>query len=700
MNGRRQNKALKEELIPRASRENWWQRLFEQSEDAQLVCYHDGRVLEMNPRASKLFGFNEGGSNTFDFSIFSCLTDATASRLCELLGRNKGQQENVPAVTLLSEGRLCLIADLNVVPLSDGRSLVTVKDASRRWRMESHVQRLMAAVDSTPDVIFMTDSELRITFVNVAFQSVTGYAVEEVLGRRSDFLRLPAEKGKIAEYLDFCSKGKDWQGELMNKRADGTVYPVESTISPIFDIKGNFLGYAAFERDLTTKKGLQDELLKGKNYILSILNSIDSAVYTLDREFRISHANEGWKKLPRFHGWLTLNGEPQPGKSLLDYVEDEVKRYELKSKFIETLSDGITKQFQVTDTDEHHWSVRLAPWFNKGEICGLIYIVTDQTQLFELQRQLYHAQKMETIGELAAGIAHDFNNLLQVILGNAGLIAMNESLDGKLLHQVERIEQAGQRAKGITQQLLTFGRANSEQMSALDFNKVIMEASQLAQRSLMKHIKLVLRPHSEPVRVRMDGTRAYQMILNFCVNAQDAMPGGGELIIENKVVSLSYKQALKAGVKENTNFLCCTISDTGCGIADKDFEKIFNPFFTTKEKGKGTGLGLSIAQSIITQAGGFIDVESELNKGTTFKIFLPLTYVKSGTSDKKITPKLKKGTGSILVVDDIEWVLEFVSSFLRTSGYDVHTANSAEEALKFIKEDGRKYDLLLTDHNM
>jgi PAS domain S-box-containing protein len=286
--------------------DHWWSCLFDLSEDAQVVCRENGTMVEANRKARQLLGL-PGTGREFEWTgLFDLLTSNTAARLAELLGRALGRQETLPAVSLISEGHLSLLADLQITPLSGGYSLVSIKDASRRWRLESHVQRLMTAVDATSDVIFLTDSEFRIAFVNAAFQTETGYSIEEALGRPADFLRAPASQGCIQEYVDCVSQGRDWHGELCNVRSDGMSYPVEATISPIFERQGHFVGYVAFEKNVSARQRLQNELRLERNLVLSTINSLDAAVYTVDRQFRFNHINDGWKKMPAQHGWLDM----------------------------------------------------------------------------------------------------------------------------------------------------------------------------------------------------------------------------------------------------------------------------------------------------------------------------------------------------------------------------------------------------------
>ena len=682
-----------------SSSEQWRQCLFEQSDDMLLFCNGDGRILEANRQAAQHLGLDAAALPATSIHLFDYLTPPTARKLAPVLKNPPGRAQTFSAVSLLCEGKISFLADILASNAGDGVSLITIRDASRRWRLESHVQRLVTAVDSTPEIIFLTNNDLRITFVNAAFQTVTGYTIEEALGRTADFLRAPSEAPRVREYLEAVAQGKDWQGELMNARSDGTLYPIETTISPIFDKDGQPLGYVAFERDMTIRKQLESDLRAQKDYALSIINSLEVALYSLDRGFHLHHMNDGWKKFPARHGGLDLSNPLRAGNCLLDYVPDTARREELRVMFQEVLEDGKPREFQCSD-ERHHWLVRVTPWHQEGAVCGLIYGVHDQTQYHELQRQLFQAQKMETIGALAAGVAHDFNNLLQVIRGNVSLLLLDEQLSREERHGLEQIEEAGTRAAGITHQLLSFSRASDEQAAVLDFNDVIQEASLLSQRSLMTKIELRLRPATEPVRVKMDNTRAQQLLLNLMVNAQDAMPQGGALTVTNALVPLTFNQAQKAGVAPGTEFVRCTVADTGSGIPPEILGRIFDPFFTTKGQGKGTGLGLAIVQTIVSQAHGLVEVESRAGEGTAFHLYLPIAQADGTTRARRPRIGLRKGTGRIMVVDDLDMVLEFTCNFLRAAGYTVCSATSAETALELIERLPEPVDLVFTDYNM
>ncbi len=683
---------------PTGPQKEWWNTFFETSDDAMMVCGFDGTIKVANRRAKQLLIIEDLNKST-TLNLLDFLTNDTAKQARNLLNRISGCQVTIPAIVVLNAARIQEIADLLIIPLGNGDSLVTFRDANRRWRMESHVQRLISAVEVTRDVIFFTDAEYRIVFTNPAFQAVTGYTIEDALGRTADFLRAPEDIPKYIECLNRVKCGYDWEGEFVNVKSDGNRYIVAVCISPIYDRQGIFIGYASFERDITRQKLLEYELLQEKNYVDSIINSIDSAVYATDEGFNIFHFNDVWKSFPKKHGFLNLTEHPAVGRSLLDYVEDENKKNELKSIFQTVIEEGQIRELH-SSCSGRNWSIKISPWQIDGGNKGIIYAVTDHTKFHELQSQLYQAQKMETIGALAAGVAHDFNNLLMAIQVNTSLLLMKNDIDESNRIALKEIETAAVRAASITKQLLAFSRPSDDQDIVVNFNSIADEARQLFMRSLRHDVDVKIISANPPPQILINPTRAHQVLMNLFINAQDAMPNGGIITVTNQYRKLTSQQSLKSHKSEGTVFLCCSVSDTGTGIPPSIIERIFDPFFTTKEKGKGTGLGLSIVNSIVLQSGGFIEVSSELGKGTTFDLYLPLSNGEMKIEEKKSCAKILMGHGRILVVDDLDLVLEVAQRFLSLLGYEVLVAHSYDEAIQVLESYDKPIDLVFTDYNM
>jgi PAS domain S-box-containing protein len=692
---------IAEKISPaREPASRWWRIVFDASEDAQIVCRKDGTALHINPKAARLFKLKKD-SDAGEFSIFKILPLQVKQKLERILKARAPRAETIFSAIIVLDDAPSSLMDLEIVPLDDGFTLVIFKNATRRLRLESHVQRLITAIDATPDVFLVTDAELRITYVNPAFQSATGYGIEEVLGRSDEFLRAPSEQEKVRAYLDHVSQGREWIGEFTNVRRNGETYQVESTVSPISDIVGRFMGYVLCERDITVRKQLQDALRVERDFVQSILQSLEGAIYSIDCEFRLTHANDGWRHLPAEHGGIQLNGEPQIGRALLDFVPDAARRAELESVFQAVIDSGNAQSNYFQAADGRYWVIKISPWLAGTQVRGLICSVEDQTQNHELQNQLFQSQKMEIIGTLAAGVAHDFNNLLQVIIGHTGIIlSQMETGASPLRSGLERISMAAVRATEITQQLLSFSRATDEKSVVLDLNKIIKEASQLARCTLRRNVTIEIQPAPEPIPVKMDSTRASQALLNLCLNAQDAMPDGGNLSLTNAIVKLPADLAARHNLEAGETYARCSVADTGGGIAPEMLSRIFQPFFTTKEPGKGTGLGLPIVKRIAEEAGGFIVVESVLGEGTTFHLYLPLCHEEITTVTVPRQTPLAQSKGRVLVVDDIDLVRDFARNFLEMAGLTVLTANGGQEALQILANTAEPVDIMFTDYNM
>jgi len=674
----------------------WWRQLFVESDDAQLVCNGDGVIREVNRKAARQFGL-KCRDVLFKSNL---LAPGASSQLRDAFSRNVRHTEMLGTIGVTCPNGACLVADLQLTPLETDRWLLTIKDASHRWRLETHTQRLLAAIDATPDVVLLTDPRFRITFANPAFEAATGYTIEDALGKPVDFFQAPAEQSKTREYLEGAARGADWIGELAMVRHDGSTYPVEMTFSPIYGGNAEFIGAVAFQRDISARRKIHEAFQSEKNFVRSIINSLEASLYTLDGKLHLTHVNDGWQKMPAEHGWLKVTDQPQVGRSLLDYVPDPARRAELERVFHIVLAEGRPQELQSVDASGRHWLMSAFPWQHEGNIRGVIYKVTDNTAFVGVQNQLFQAQKMGTIGALSAGVTHDFNNLLLAIRGNIGLALMDNTLAGETRARLDQVEQAAARASDLTQQILSFSRASEEKVTVLDFNQVIKDAADMAKRVLRARVALKLQPTETPLKVRMDPTRASQLLLNLCINAHDAMPKGGTLTITNALADLTAEQATRLKHKPGAQFMRCSVTDTGSGIAPEVLPRIFTPFFTTKEKGKGTGLGLSIVHGVVSKSGGFIDIESSVGVGTTFHIYLPIDTGPLTKTDTEVRRNLKKGAGRLLVVDDLDLVLEFAGSFLKQAGYQVFTANSADAALKILTQHKLPFDLVFTDYAM
>lgn len=325
--------------------------------------------------------------------------------------------------------------------------------------------------------------------------------------------------------------------------------------------------------------------------------------------------------------------------------------------------------------------------------------VTDITDRLDLEAQLRHAQKMESVGQLAAGVAHDFNNMLTVIQGHAGILMTRKALAPELHESVQSVSFAAERAASLTRQLLLFSRKSVMQPKLLDLREVVGNMTKMLKRLLGEIVTLEFNPPAEIPLVEGDTAMIEQVIMNLAVNARDAMALGGKLSIGILPVTFDENYVQAHSEARAGSFVCLRVSDTGHGMNSSTLSRIFEPFFTTKEMGKGTGLGLATVYGIVRQHGGWIEVASEVNKGTTFRVFFPATaQMASGEARTDLfLAQVRGGTETILIVEDEPAVLAMGRIILQECGYNVIEASSGVEALEVWQEHGDKIDMLLTD---
>lgn len=325
--------------------------------------------------------------------------------------------------------------------------------------------------------------------------------------------------------------------------------------------------------------------------------------------------------------------------------------------------------------------------------------VEDVTERLSLEAQLRQSQKMESVGQLAAGMAHDFNNMLTVIIGHVGMMLANPKLGEEMRGSIEAISFASERATSLTRQLLVFSRKNIMQSKQIDVRNVVKQMSKMVQRLLGETISLRLELCEEAPVVQADAGMVEQVIMNLAVNARDAMPKGGKLFISVDKVTIDDTYLRKRTEARPGEFMRLSVRDTGTGMDEGTLARIFEPFFTTKEVGKGTGLGLATVYGIAKQHEGWVDVTTEVGKGSTFNVFFPATDVlATGEENPQSTNgPLPNGQETILVVEDEAVLREMAKTILESCGYRVLEAGSGPEALRAYATHERGIDLVLTD---
>ena len=345
-------------------------------------------------------------------------------------------------------------------------------------------------------------------------------------------------------------------------------------------------------------------------------------------------------------------------------------------------------------------SVNAAPLFNAGgKIDGMVVSVEDITARLALEAQLRQSQKMESIGQLAAGVAHDINNILTIIQGHTGLLLNVAALDADSVKSLKQISAASERAAGFIRHLLLFSSKQVYRTKMLDLNAVLHNLESMLPRMLGEQITLEIRGGSDLPRIAADVAMVEQIVMNLAVNARDAMPKGGKLLIETSVVEINGAYVQSHPEAHAGRFVCLTVIDNGCGMERSVRQRIFEPFFTTKEVGKGTGLGLATVYGIVKQHRGWLEVQSELGVGTTFKVFLPGAGEAGHllATSKPESETVQGGRETILLTEDEPDLLKLTQEVLEQYHYRVLPAASGAEALRVWDEHHGQIDLLLTD---
>lgn len=457
----------------------------------------------------------------------------------------------------------------------EGQFAVNFIDVTEQRRANELIRLQSAALESAANGIMLVDRTGVITWVNKAFTELTGYSLEEAVGKSPSILK--SGRHDAAFYADLWNTvlaGNLWRGELFNRRKDGSIYVEELTVTPVLGADGTPTHFVAIKQDITERR--------------------------------------------------------------------------------------------------------------------------------VMQQRMFESQKMETIGRLAGGIAHDFNNLLQAITGFSHLLLDHMEAQNPYRDDVLEIDKAARRAADLTRQLLAFSRKQLIETRTVDLNSLVDGTQKMLRRLIGEDIQLVLElePNLDPVHI--DPGQIEQVLVNLAVNARDAMPAGGRLVIATSSIVLLKEDDLFSPDRRHGRFVVLDVTDTGQGMKPEVRDRIFEPFFTTKGPGRGTGLGLSVVYGIVQQHEGMIHVYSEPGRGTTFRIYLPVSVEQSVSpdahSEPKLAPDLPRGKYErILLVEDEQGVRDFTVSALRKYGYHPIVAENAAAAAQVFEQINGQVDLLFTD---
>ncbi|MGQ9618777.1 MAG: PAS domain S-box protein [Candidatus Aminicenantia bacterium] len=548
--------------------------------------------------------------------------------------------------------------------------------------------------EETPEAIVISDRDGRIWRVNRGFERLFGYSNEEVKGKLVDDVVIKPEKRGEAETLTMrVMKGEKIFKEAVRFRKDGSPVFVSILAFPI-KIHGKIIAQYGIYRDITELKNAEKAIKESEEKYRRLFEESKDGIFIITPDGNFIDANQACFEMFGFSSkeeFLKIDVKdiyvnPKDRDTYRKVLEEQgfVKDYELHLK----RKDG--REIIVLETST-------AVKNEKGNIVAFRGIMRDVTQQRKLEEQLLQSQKMEAVGRLAGGIAHDFSNILTVIFGNAEMLIRNFDENSLEYKKIKQIIDFSRRATNLSKQLLVFSKRGIAQPVFLNINDVIIEMREMLLKLIGEDIEFKIELEPSLKHIKADRSWIDQVLINIIVNAREAMPKGGRITVktENHFLDEIYCKIypdLKPG-----EYILLSISDTGTGIPPEILPKIFEPFFSTKAE--GTGLGLSTVYGIVKQLRGHISVYSELGKGTTFHIYLPVCFEEDEIDRERVieSEKLPSGKETILVVEDEKEILELLKEVLESLGYKIITASRREEAVMKVEGCEGKIDLLLTD---
>ena len=547
--------------------------------------------------------------------------------------------------------------------------------------------------------IYMLDPQGHVSSWNAGANRFKGYVAQEILGQH--FSRFYTDEDRASGLPTYALKTALEQGKFESEgwrvRKDGSRFWAHVVIDPIYNEDGILLGYAKVTRDVTERKKAEDKLRESEQRFRLLVQGVtDYAIYMLSPEGTVTNWNSGAERIKGYtHDEIV-------GSHFSRFYTPEDQAAGVPKRALSTAGEAgrfEAEGWRVRKDGTRFWAHVIidAIHDDEGKLMGFAKITRDLTEkkrtaeaLEAANAALYQAQKMESIGQLTGGIAHDFNNLLSVLSSGLEVLAMQRQAslrggEGGDSRTIDSMRRAVDRGARLTQQLLAFARQQPLQAETRSLNRIITGFEPVLRRAGNSNIEFVVDLDRKAHSAVIDSARFESALLNLVVNARDAMPDGGRIVIATRNVTLDHHEAgsLPAG-----EYVKVTVSDTGTGMPREVVARAFEPFFTTKEVGKGTGLGLSQVYGFIKQSDGEVVIESCEGEGTTIAIYLP-AVVSDAQEDKR------SHVERVLIVEDEPDLMDVAASLFTSMGYDVLTASSGREAMDVLEQ--RDVDILFTD---
>ena len=686
--------------------EGLYEVLFEQSLDG-IVVVVAGQVVKSNRAFCDLFGRPAGSMIGKDLLELLHPDDRTTAirRMTALVnGESSSVDQEYRGVrrdgTLFWAEVRSTLVDLGgrQAVQSIVRNINERKPAEESLRKREEQHRLI--VENLPVITWNSDDKGRVAFVSPNIETVCGLAPEALyeVGHHAWYPRVhPDDRKRVKEaHVRLFKEGKPFDTDYRVKKGDGEWIWINEKALATYEENSVVHAFGVCI-DITRQKEAVRALEDSEKQIRTIIESSPIGI-RLSVHNKIVYANQTFA---RIFGYDSV--EKVLGMRVEDlYVPKD--RPLIRERRKTRLADRPTpKHYEIRGLKKNGDSFVVAVWITRIDFEGVpavLAFIIDKSGEKALEAQLYQAQKIEAIGALAGGIAHDFNNILAAILACTELSLLKIAEGHPARHYLEQILKAGERAGNLVRQILKFSRRKEQQRIAVQVDVVVKEVVKLLRASLPANIEIKQEINNDSGTVMGDATQIHQVLINLCTNAAHAMQENGGIL----KVSLNEINLDEWGTQSHVEigsgrYMRLTVSDTGHGIDSRAIERVFEPYFTTKQMGEGTGMGLAVVHGIVKDLGGVINVESEVNKGTRFEILIPM--IDNGYEGEEKTPnEIPGGRERILLVDDEKILVETMKAMLAEFGYDVDTSTSGVEALELLRMEPGRYDLIITDQGM
>jgi len=572
-----------------------------------------------------------------------------------------------------------------------------VTDITRRKRLEEQImegrERFEALFENANELIITTDPFGYVKRINRKIESVSGYSRRELIGRSILHIAHPDDKELFIEFWKQILSDQTPRFELRAVAKDGRIEYLLASGAAVKKA-GKIVEIQYNVQVITDLKNAQHTIEDLTNRLNSIFESSPNVIICLDRNCRVQMANPVTGQI--FH---------KPHASMIgqeiSYLSPEVKAFDDVIREVqETRQPQFFHERMISDLTNGIYDVSIYP-LTGPEHGGVVFTAVDITEKKHMEIQLVHAQKMETIGELAGGVAHDFNNILTGISGNLAMLKFTTDREKQLAY-LDTLEKITDRARDLIQQMLVFTKRNDGKPEDISIRQVVEEVMGMAYKSVPKSIQFDIADIDRDLCVYIDHTQLTQVLLNLIVNAKDAIGRKQKGLISITAQSVTVDKDMKRQLLLGTTgrYVRIDVTDNGCGMSKDILPKIYDPFFTTKEKGanKGTGLGLSITYNIIKNADGCIQVQSEEGKGTRFSVLLPISKCRKRACRVESTPseRLSLQKARVLLVDDEEMLRDIGREMLEYLGHEVDTAPDGNRCLEMLA-DCSPFDIVILD---